>query len=179
MKFAMLAVLLLTTFSAFAEDKPAKEPTDLVKLRKAYDAKVKAAVDPITAAYLTKLDEMKKAYGAKGDLESAQAVQKEIEAMTSEKAKSQIKRKSAVTIVGKWVWPSGETVEFQKDGTCKNGGGFTGKWNCLDNKARKYQASWTTGSVDSMVMSSDGATIVCTNRGNIFTAKRLPTDEEK
>jgi hypothetical protein len=57
----------------------AQEPADLVKARNAYKAEVEAAMAPITAAYLKQLEEMKKAYGAKGDLTSALALQKEID----------------------------------------------------------------------------------------------------
>ena len=42
----------------------------LVKARKQYEADVKAVVDPITTAYLKKLDKMLKDFGGKGDLES-------------------------------------------------------------------------------------------------------------
>jgi len=48
----LLVVLLLSTVPALAEDTPTKEPAALVHARAAYEAKVKAAVDPIKAAYL-------------------------------------------------------------------------------------------------------------------------------
>jgi len=168
MKCAMLIVLLLTTVSAFAEDKPAQEPADLVKIRKLYETKVKAAVDPITAAYVKKLDEMKKAYGAKGDLESAQAVQKEIESMST--------TKPAMTLVGKWTWAGG-IAEFQKDGSGKCGNS-TSKWKCLDKKAHKYQIVWAAGVTDWVQISSDGTTIFLKNNsGHTYTFQRLPSDE--
>lgn len=77
----LFVALLLSTVPALAEDKPTKEPAALIKARATYDAKVKAAVDPIKAAYLKHLDGMMKEYGAAGDLESAQAVQKEIKSL--------------------------------------------------------------------------------------------------
>ncbi len=183
MKCAMLVTLLLTTVTTFAEDKPAKEPADLVKIRKAYEAKVKAAVEPITEAYLKKLDEMKKAYGAKGDLESAQAIQKEIESMTPEKAaaktttksKATAKRKAEVGIVGKWTW-SDHVIDFLEDGTFKLSNGDRGKWGCLDRKTRRYENSLG----NKMLLTADGTTMLVKNpNGTGFTSKRLPSDEEK
>ena len=165
MKCAICAVLLLTMVSALAEEKAAKDPADLAKLRKAYEAKVKAVVDPITTVYLKKLNEMKKAYGAKGDLESAQAVQKEIDSLTTTKPKS------AITIIGRWDWGDGNTMELKEDGTAKSSNGETGKWRCIDKKTHRYETSW--GNL--MVMSSDGTTILLKSpNGRTGTVKRLP-----
>jgi len=180
MKCAVFAILLLTAVSARAQESPGKEPAALVKLRKAYEAKVKAAVDPITAAYLKKLDEMKKSYGAEGDLESAQAVQKEIESLTTNKPKS------AVTIAGTWSWGNA-IVKFQDDGSGTydadgRGQGLTsGRWKCLDKKKRTYQVSWSTGSVDLMLLSPEGDTMICRNTKSdkSYTSRRVPIDEQK
>ncbi|MEI8375296.1 MAG: hypothetical protein WCJ35_20950 [Planctomycetota bacterium] len=184
MKCAMLIVLLLTTV-ALAQDNPAQEPAALVKARKDYEAEIKAAVDPITVAYLKKLDGMMKAFGAEGDLESAQIVQKEIKSFTSEnttaKPKSAIKRKTEVTIVGKWTFGSGRTNEFQQDGTVKCSDGNPGTWKCLDKKTRRYRIVWSQGGwVDLLQLSSDGATYAArNNKGGTWTATKLPTEEEK
>ncbi len=183
MKCAMLIALFLTTATALAEDKPAKEPADLVKIRKAYEAKVKAVVEPITAKYLEKLDEMKKAFGAKGDLESAQAVQKEIESMTPEKAagKTTAKRTPAITIVGKWTYFD-HIKEFRKDGTAGDSNGeWNQKWVCTDKKARMYQLIFLGGGLEEMQMSADGTTMTCTNKrnGGTWTSRRVPPDGQK
>ncbi len=80
-------------------------------------------------------------------------------------------------IVGKWVWPGGDIAEFKQDGTAKwlTDGGM-GTWICLDQKTRKYLVSWRNGSVDSMVMSSDGNTCACINARDRkpFTVTRSP-----
>ncbi|MGD0900832.1 MAG: hypothetical protein ABR915_23620, partial [Thermoguttaceae bacterium] len=82
MKCAMLILMFLVVSPVFA-DEPSKEPADLVKARAAYKAQIKAAVDPITADYLKTLDTMMKAYGAAGDLDSAQTVKAEIKALST------------------------------------------------------------------------------------------------
>lgn len=166
MKCLTLVVLLLTTVSALAQDKAAKEPAALVKERAAYEAKIKAVIDPITAKYLKKLSEMKKEFGGKGDLASAQAVQKEIERLTN--------AKNAVTIVGKWAWGGGTTVEFQKDGNVKQSSGPTGKWTCWDQKTRRYQASWTNGYTDWLLLSSDGMSLDGkNNQGDAYSHQKI------
>jgi hypothetical protein len=170
MRFTILIVLILTTFSAIAQDKPSKEPAALALARENYEAKIKAAVDPIKAAFLKHLETMKKAYGAKGDLESAQAVQNEIDSLTTTKPKP------AVTIVGKWSWNKSTTAEFREDGTAKCSDGNTGKWKCLDKKTHKYQTVWADGNFDRMQMSADGqsSTVKNNNTNNTFDAQRLP-----
>ena len=139
----------------------------LAKARRDYEAKIKAVVNPITAANMKKLDEMKKAYGAKGDLVSAQAVQKEIDSLSP--------TKPVLTILGKWAWVDRVTVEFLEDGTVKNSGGITGKWTCLDKKMGNYRVSWSDGGFDWMQMSRDGSALACkNNRDRIWTGQRLP-----
>src|SRR5207253_1926772 len=88
---------------------------------------------------------------------------------------------SAATIVGQWAWMSGRLVEFEEDGTGVNKSDRdTCKWKCLDKEQRKYQATWSTGIIDWMLLSADGSTIASkNNRGQTFTAHRLPTDEVK
>jgi hypothetical protein len=153
--FWLLPVLALPGVSAFAQDKPPQEPAELAKARKDYQAEVKAAVDPITAAYLAKLDAMMKAFGAKGDLQSALAIQNEIRSLATTTTKA------APTIVGRWTW-YGMTIEFTQDGTAKLSNGDVGKWKCIDKKAGKYEASWPgDGGRASIVLSADGDTIAC------------------
>jgi hypothetical protein len=160
----LLVLLLLSTVSAFADDKPTQEPAALVQARKVYEAKVKAAVDPIRAAYLKQLDEMKKAFGAKGDLASAQAVQSEINSLGT-----------PATIVGKWnLAANNYSVEFKADGTATTNTGPTAKWRCLDKKARTYQASWSNGDVALMLLSSDGSTLSVKNTRSIKKTQDAP-----
>lgn len=160
---ALSVLLLLTTASAFAADKAVPDPAALVKARKAYDAKVKAAVDPITAAYLKHLEGMKKAYDGKRDVVAAQAVQNEIDSLTT-----------TMSLVGKWTWGGEGTAEFWEDGSCTHSSGSTGKWTCVDKKTRKYRVSWSSGYLNRLLMSADGTTILGkNNKGETWTAQRL------
>lgn len=154
-----------------AEDMPADDPAALVTARKAYDAKVKAVVDPLKADYLKKLEGMKKDFGAKGDVASALAVQREIDSLT---------QASAPTIVGKWSWSMDQTVEFKADGTAKNNRGDPAKWVCVDKKTRRYKIEWSLGYIDWCLMSADGSTLTVAShnlKNNTiyrFNAQRLP-----
>jgi hypothetical protein len=138
-----------------ADGSQTKEPADLVRAKEIFEAKIKAVTNPITAAYIVKLEAMKKVYGAKGDLESALAVQKEIDRLATASAE--------MALVGKWAWRGEKVVEFFGDGLLKSSDGFTGTWKCLDAKARTYQASWNSGSVDTMALSSDGLELAIGN----------------
>ena len=156
----------MTTVSAVAQDKPAKEPANLVKARADYEAKVKAATDPIKAEYVKKLTEMMKAYGAAGDLESAKMVQDEIKSLST----------TPPTLTGKWswIWPkSTGTAEFFPDGTAKHSSGTQGKWHLV--KDRKYSVLWATGYLDTVTLAPDGATLTMRSQSdNQGTGARLP-----
>ena len=100
-QFAASAVVLFLSVSPFAiaeEPVDSKEPAAVVAARKDYQAKIKAATDPITGAYLKKLNAMMKSYGAEGDLDKAQAVQAEIK-------RFQHPARPLHPIVGKWTYP--------------------------------------------------------------------------
>jgi hypothetical protein len=154
-----------------AEDTPAADPAALVTARKAYEAKVKAVLDPLKADYLKKLEGMKKDFGAKGDVASALAVQREIDSLTEA---------GTATIVGKWDgFPGAGIAEFKADGTAKdNSGNITGKWACLDKKTRRYQTIWSNGWVDWYLMSADGSTLTVAGHKNNqvlrYTVQKLP-----
>lgn len=60
-----------------------KEPETLTKARAKYQKEVARVTAPITKDYLDQLDTLKKALGAKGDVEDAMAVQKEIDAVAT------------------------------------------------------------------------------------------------
>jgi hypothetical protein len=156
---------------AIAGEKPAKDPIALAKAREAYDAKVKVIVDPIKADYAKKLDGMKKDFGAKGDLASAQAVERELKSVT---------QAGVPTLVGKWLWSSKDAliVEVRADGSAKGTNGTTGKWICIDKKARRFQVQWSNGWTDWIALSSDGFRIDMTGKkGNVsidHAAFRLP-----
>jgi hypothetical protein len=154
-----------------AEDTLTEDPAVLVTARKAYEAKVKAVVDPLKADYLKKLEGMKKDFGAKGDVASALAVQREIDSLN---------QAATATIVGKWSWSMDQTVEFKADGTAKNNRGDPAKWACVDKKTRRYKIEWSLGFIDWCLMPADGSTLAVASR-NLknntiyrFTAQRLP-----
>jgi hypothetical protein len=167
MKYAILVVLLSATIPALADDKPAAEPADLVKARQDYEAQIKAAVDPITATYLKKLDAMMKAFGAAGDLDAASIVREEIRAIKA--------RTSPVTIVGKWNWHVNDLIEFRPDGTVINlRNNDRGHWRCTDAKERKYHVLWRSGGFDNVVISADGLSLSAKNNGgDSFSAKKI------
>jgi hypothetical protein len=154
-----------------AEDTPAADPAALVTARKAYEAKVKAVVDPLKADYLKKLESMKKDFGAKGDVAAALAVQREIDNLSEA---------GTATIVGKWDgFPGAGIAEFKADGTAKDiSGNITGKWACLDKKTRRYQTTWSNGWVDWYLMSADGTTLTVAGHKNNqvlrYTVQKLP-----
>jgi hypothetical protein len=159
---------------AAAGNKPAEDPAALAKARKAYDAKAKEVVDPIKAEYVKKLEGMKKDFGAKGDVASALAVEREIKGLIPA---------NNDTILGKWLWLDGNkdnAVEFRADGTASDHPGNPVKWLCIDKKARRYQTVWPTLKLVGVIqMSPDGftLTIASRNRGGgvaNFTALRLP-----
>ena len=185
MKWATLVVLLLTAVSALAdEDKLTEEPAGLVQARKAYEARIKAVVDPIKAGYLKRLNGMKRIFAAKGDSASADAVQQEIDSLAGNAAPVALTvpaGPAALTapaapspIVGNWARPPGDLIIFRGDGTVSSGV-LTGKWTCLDKNARTYQISWSGGKGDWLWMSADGATVIGKNmEGFSWTGKRMP-----
>jgi hypothetical protein len=139
----------------------ADEPSALVQARKTHDAKLQKATETISEEYLKKLAELKQGFMAKGDLESALAVQKEIDKINFPNS-----------IVGVWQWPSSK-VEFKKDGTCKIANA-SGKWKCLDKKTKKYQIVWSTGFIDTVTLALDGKSLAGkNNRGDSFTVQRI------
>jgi hypothetical protein len=78
------------------------------------------------------------------------------------------------TIVGRWAWGEGQVVEFRKDGGFVSNQSTSGKWKCLDTKARKFQIVWQDGTNESMQLSSDGATLVVKGKkGKTWTADRV------
>jgi hypothetical protein len=157
----------LGALPAVTGEKAAEDPAALVKARKSYETKVKAVVDPLKTEYLKNLEGLKKDFGAKGDVEAAQTMEREMKSQTS-----------ILTVIGKWYWLSKETVEFCEDGTAKSSFGITGKWICTDRKANRYQAVWSNGFTDGVTMSPDGFYLYIVGRkGNTrltHTALRLP-----
>ena len=103
-----VAAILLCGFCAFAQKENVTEPSDLTGARKAYQAKVRTVLDPITTDYRNQLEGLKKSYGARGQLTEALAIQKEIDSLketttTSEKKpEANTKRSVEELVVGVW-----------------------------------------------------------------------------
>jgi hypothetical protein len=150
---------------AFAGDAPSltKEPAALAKARKTYEAKIKAAVDPITAEYVKQLEKMKRKLGADGDVAGAQAVQREIDSL-----------KGTAPIIGEWSWPNGDTVTVSSDGSFRSSSGLKGSWKSVSKKEHRYQLIWSTGVVDAIALSANGDEISGrNNQGVAFSSRRV------
>ncbi len=89
----------------------AEEPKELVKARKTYREKIQKATEPITKGYVKYLEGIKRKLGAKGRVEEAMAVQKEIDAVAIPK------QSKAGVLTGVWKFAgSDDQVTFYADG---------------------------------------------------------------
>ena len=100
-------------------------------------------MDPINKKYMVQLDELKKKLGGKGDLEGAQKVQKEIEAVAGKTETVDINVKN---LIGKWdvkhVGYQGIWI-FNEDGTVSGNDGRIGTWELKkDIIAIHWKAGW-------------------------------------
>lgn len=81
-KMLIVGLLMAVGVNLRAEDAPeTKEPKELLQARITYQNSMKAVGDPIKRKYIVQLEDMKKRYGAKGDIESATAIDKEIKGL--------------------------------------------------------------------------------------------------
>ena len=154
------------------------EPPELTKARKNYDKKIVDTIYPITKAYLEKLEELKREYGAKGELESAQAIQSEINKVGKANKSTKIASVKTHSIVGKWQWHDTESIEIKADGTARWKDNVkqsnTGRWRCVDQKNRKYYFKWVGEAWDFAVMSEDGNSLsITSNVREPFSATKL------
>ncbi len=78
-KYVSVATLLLGLATAFTC--LSAEPAELTSARANYQKQIKTLTDPVNARYVSYLETLKKSLGAKGDLDGALAVQKEIDAL--------------------------------------------------------------------------------------------------
>lgn len=118
MKKLLVFVLVagLTSFSN-AQNEKSELPPQLVQLKKGYEAKVKAAVDPIKREYKIALEKLIKQYGASGNIKFAVEVQKELDSLSN--IGTDKKDLEGTT----WTWHREdihETITFTKD-TVSNG----------------------------------------------------------
>ena len=80
-KVILMLLSVLFIAGLYADD---KDPAELAQLNTSYQTQVKSALDPINKKYIAQLDALKKQLGAKGDIEGAVNVQKEIDSMKSD-----------------------------------------------------------------------------------------------
>lgn len=78
MKKLIITLVCAAPLLAFAAD-----PVELVAVRASYQKQIQAATAPINTKYLEYLDTLKKQLGAKGDVQGALAVQKEIDSIAA------------------------------------------------------------------------------------------------
>ena len=157
----MMAVLALVAITGYSDGKSnsmkkaatnseddavaGKEPSALTVARKAYQAQVNSALDPIKKKYLAQLEDLKKQLGGKGDLEGAGAVQREINIVGAKDVKSgkdMVSHEDNITgeLIGKWevqciksnyraIWI------FDEDGTvtCPSDSLRSGRWELKKN----------------------------------------------
>lgn len=79
--FSLLLCLSASISDSARGQAPATEPAELAKTRTSYQQQIKIATDPIKLRYAEYLEGLKKTYGAKGDVDAALAIQKEIDSL--------------------------------------------------------------------------------------------------
>lgn len=79
--FALLVGLSVMTCGSIHGQSAANDPAELVSVRANYLQKLKAATDPIKKQYADYLENLKKSYGAKGNVDAALAVQNELDGL--------------------------------------------------------------------------------------------------
>lgn len=75
--------LILLIFPLIIDHVAAADPPELTSVRVAYLKQIESATAPIRDKYLAYLESLKKELGAKGDLEGALAVQRELDSISS------------------------------------------------------------------------------------------------
>jgi hypothetical protein len=79
-------------------------------------------------------------------------------------------RASCRKFVGAWSWYQGGETVLNQDGSGHQSHGTTGMWTCAGGI---LTATWTSGFVDRMMISSDGNSLLVTNNhGTTFAATR-------
>lgn len=92
-----LAIALGLVAYTYGEDKPV-ENKQLANLKAAYAAQVKAAVQPLQEKYAKHLDELMRAQGAAGQLEMAQQVKAELDAISAEMAADKVRTRVSTAV---------------------------------------------------------------------------------
>ena len=97
MKYTYVLLFLLAgSFLGFGQA-PSDEPAELVSARARYTQEADAGIATIKQRYLAGLDLMKRAFGAKGNVNDALAVQKEIDRVAAGKEGAGAKLGTAAT----------------------------------------------------------------------------------
>jgi|GEM_PF-1269706 len=77
----ILSTVLISLVGDNVAAQTVPEPPELSKVRASYLQQIKTATDPIKQKYAEYLEGLKKSYGAKGDVDAASAIQKEINSL--------------------------------------------------------------------------------------------------
>ena len=169
-KLMTIVAMVLVTICLAAQD--GKVPAELNQYQQDYKAQIESATAQIKAKYLVRLDDLKKKYGAKGELESALMVQKEIDSLKKEKidvVELDEPGNAKAKAVGKWQWPGGNIVEL-KAGGAATFNKTAGNWKY---KKGKIICSWPSGDVDTLTIAEDGMTASAINGVTEFNVKKL------
>lgn len=123
--FSFIAVLTSVFFSASGVSRSADEPSELAQARAVYERDVDFATRPIRDRYISRLDSLKKALGARGDARAAIAVQEEIDRIRDTNASQQVLSKfagnwkvtySVGTIRNYAITADGQVTQDEQDG---------------------------------------------------------------
>ncbi|MGA2063417.1 MAG: hypothetical protein ABSG86_00530 [Thermoguttaceae bacterium] len=187
MKSWTLLLVVVYAGWSFGGEPPVREPAALVAAREDYQGQIKALVEPITAEYLKKLDGLMKGFGAKGELESAQAVQAEMKLLAGLTAREAVSKAEAskpaaphCRVVGKWTWRSkGEIVEIHANGHCTTSADRqrAGKWVAFGKEGYKFNITWATKDrtwLNGLAVIDDSLCLVLDGSdGGTWAAKRI------
>jgi len=75
-------------------------------------------------------------------------------------------------IVGKWAWFAGGEVIVASDGTFRQQSGANGTWTCTDPSKGIVTLKWSTGFVNTMLISRDGRGLSSADRSQAFVSAR-------
>jgi len=76
------------------------------------------------------------------------------------------------SIVGKWAWFAGGEVTAASDGTFRQQSGANGTWTCADAAKGIVTMKWSTGFVNTMLISADGRGLSSADRSQAFVSAR-------
>jgi hypothetical protein len=155
----LLVLLMLVSTAVFAVDK------DIQKLEDSYIEKSRK----LTESYVAALKQLEVRVTKKGDLDSAIKVRNkiaEMEALLNGLPKPEPKEipkpQNKVSILGKWLWDTGSTVEYKDNGTVFVNNKLA-KIRWKSSGVRAYKSEYVGGGVNHITLSADGNTMTIVN----------------